>query len=304
MLDTISFVVKANTTNHDNEGADSYVFLEVTPLINGAAIECALFDAATVLAQDTHAGYFEPFTCSCGTAGCAGIMEDAYLSVHDDIVQWRFPEQYFRTSLPAGLTIDRSPLTFNFSITNYKLALDALVEELQRFYVMLPRVTFFIGDNPDDDELETPLQEQLADIRERRLNWLRQTNLRNETFGDMSCASVYATLPEGSVFSVHLVSLADSLAYEEVAPSGEILGEARDAAFVRLGKELTVSKQSAIDMLKRLGPEFFTRQYSFEKASEAAAHMESNQVDDMLCSQWNQIEWSLDMGDYIAGPTQ
>lgn len=299
MLDTLSFTVipTPSPTDDDNE---PYVWLKVVPLINGISVKCALFDVADILAQDTQTGYFEPFTCSCGVAGCAGIFESPYLYVHGDTLEWRFPEDYFRESFPKDLTADRSKLVYSFGLESYRRALESVMTELQRCYDKYLRTSFFIGSDPHEEDFDIALVDIVANIRERRKQWLAGIRLKEETFGDMLGAEARAMLPDGSIVSVNLVRMADSLAYTDMAGTDDVLGADRDAAFVRYGKKICATSTSAIEMVKSLSWDDLQYNYSFEKVGFAVEVMESDEVDQYVRNHWLGLSWDIVMPDYIG----
>lgn len=299
MTDTLSFTVIPTPTPTDDEN-EPYVWLKVVPSINGININCALFDVGDILAQETQTGYFEPFTCSCGVAGCAGIFESPYLFSEGTTLEWRFPEDYFRKSLPKALTGDRSKLVYSFGVDGYSRALDALVTELQRCYETYPRTSFFIGNDPDEEDFDIALSDIVDNIRQRRKQWLAGIRLREETFGSMLGAEARAALPDGSILSVSLVQLADSLAYNYMAGTTSILGDDRDAAFIRYGQQICATRTSAIDMLKELSWDEIGHSYNFEKVGSVIEPMESDAVDAYLRQHWKNLSWDIVMPDYIG----
>lgn len=309
MRDTISFVVTPKTLELEDFSSDApqdgepaqatpnpdneYVFLHVTPVINGVSIPCATFDAAEVLALGTDTGFFEPFTCSCGNAGCAGIWDDAYLTTVGDTVEWRFAEEYFRESFPVEITAGREVLTYRFDKAHYLAALAALTDALRAAWSNHERTDFTIGAYAHEEQFGRNFDEMLAEQRGYMLARLQRHANRKALFGDKLEADVRATLPDGSVFAISVTSLADYLAFEEVEGTEHILGEVRDAAYARHARALCATDTAAIEVARQRGAAFVADRAWHIELSERLKQGEADAFAPAIAEHWESIVWSL-----------
>ncbi len=72
------------------------LFVSFNALVNGVPVLDDIaekpLDILRVLAQSTHAGAFDLYTCQCGEAECVGFKEQVRLETTDSQVRWRLPK--------------------------------------------------------------------------------------------------------------------------------------------------------------------------------------------------------------------
>lgn len=97
-LDTINLIPAIASYECEEEGTVEH--FDLTCVINGEPINFFTDLAAFVLNNFNNlvtyeGGYtysrFEPFTCSCGEGGCAGIWDGIYMKRRKHTVDWRVP---------------------------------------------------------------------------------------------------------------------------------------------------------------------------------------------------------------------
>jgi len=75
---------------------------------------------------------FEPFTCSCGSGGCAGIWDGIHVKVRGHSIEWRAKKEYGYKFLEKNY--------YNFSKTQY-------IEALTNLYKTIQKLSLELGDN-------------------------------------------------------------------------------------------------------------------------------------------------------------
>lgn len=150
-LDTISFIVDAvDNDYYGTEGSEyltaNHKDLKVTVVINDVRIgwnnSISVYDLA--LRNLDHKPYynhwwysgtkeegkvagnwsvFQPFTCSCGESGCAGIWDGIYVKERGYSVEWRAKREDGYGFLPKTF--------FNFEKSQYKQAFKALLSDIE-----------------------------------------------------------------------------------------------------------------------------------------------------------------------------
>lgn len=111
----------------------SQVLIDGRPLVplHNPLTATVVTDLADVMLAGDHEGAFEPLTCSCGHAGCAGI--DDPVSVHhvEDRIEWRFPASYIPRLAARGLArADDPSATFSFDSAAYRASVNAALERI------------------------------------------------------------------------------------------------------------------------------------------------------------------------------
>ena len=139
--DTIEFTVKKipNTSYQEDydywvengsweEDKPEEVYTVVTLLLNAEPINCFISTYALLNTKNTIDCYwsdywkelfypqrersmFEPFTCSCGVSGCAGIWDGIHMKVRKYSVEWRVGKDMGYSFLPK--------MFFSFSKRQY-----------------------------------------------------------------------------------------------------------------------------------------------------------------------------------------
>lgn len=144
-FDRISFIVDAvDNEYYGNEGSEyltpNHKDLKITVVINDVRIgwnnSICVYNLA--LKNLDHKPYwhskdknpigtwsvFEPFTCSCGHAGCAGIWDGIYVRERGYSIEWRAKREDGYGFLPKTF--------FNFEKTAYKRAFKVLLSDIER----------------------------------------------------------------------------------------------------------------------------------------------------------------------------
>jgi len=150
--DTLSFTVNRRPNPSYKEEYDFWIengsweddkpeqeYKHVTLLLNGEPINCYISTYALLNTKKTIDCYwsdylkelfypqrehslFEPFTCSCGVSGCAGIWDGVHMKVRKNTVEWRVGKDMGYDFLPKRF--------FSFSKIEYFKAIGDLEEPL------------------------------------------------------------------------------------------------------------------------------------------------------------------------------
>lgn len=143
-FDKISFIVDAVPNEYYGKEGSEYLSehhrdLQVTVVINDGRIAWnnSVCVYALALKNLDHRPYwnpkdktpigtwsvFEPFTCSCGHAGCAGIWDGIYIKERGYSIEWRAKREDGYGFLPKTF--------FNFEKSQYKHAFKVLLWEIE-----------------------------------------------------------------------------------------------------------------------------------------------------------------------------
>lgn len=139
--DTISFIVDTIPNEYYGSEGSEYMTpdhrdLKVTVVLNDVRVGWSghVNVYALVLRNLNHKSWFdgryhsewsifEPFTCSCGVGGCAGIWDGIYVKERGHSVEWRAnPKDGYGFLLKSF---------FNFEKAQYKCAFNNLLSEIE-----------------------------------------------------------------------------------------------------------------------------------------------------------------------------
>lgn len=82
--------IDVNIGFETNDG-DQYITFDI--VIDGNVVPHYSCWYALVMASTEYCHFsFEPFTCSCGVSGCAGIWDYVTMVVDDEVVSWGIPD--------------------------------------------------------------------------------------------------------------------------------------------------------------------------------------------------------------------
>lgn len=214
MLSTLTFDVDFQVESTDDDRP--FITALITPKVDGGFLfkngNGPLFDAVAVIVREATPDSFNPFTCSCGEAGCAGIFEEVRLSADEHTVTWTFPEDYFRGRLSHTLFPADAPLRLTFEKQSYLASLTGLTQRLvqleqeHKLPVVLPPVTF------PEDYLDQTVEETLAHARSWFAGYLEREAKRQSLFGPLLHLELHAHFPNGYVCSFSVEGLAYDLA--------------------------------------------------------------------------------------------
>lgn len=201
--------------------ARPYLGVTVRPLVDGVELleTRFIFDIGSVIARGAEPSEFDPFTCSCGVAGCAGIHEEVELTASDSEVHWTFPESCFRAVLNPEVFASDEPLVAKFDKRQYLQALADVEAEIVQLEasrglpVVLPLDSY--------PELSEPFAQQLNNMRAHTREWISSQNAHKELFGPLINEELVVEFANEDRYSLGLTSLV----YDKV----EQLREARDA---------------------------------------------------------------------------
>jgi hypothetical protein len=188
--------------------------LDALPLFDGKPVlpgrNGYVFDIISVLARGVEPSEFDPYTCSCGAAGCAGIFENVVLESDDEEVRWIFPEEPFRAQLNPELTVAGEPLVFRFDRAQYAAALAdteaALIAQAEASTLPVLIAT------EREPASGSALREVLAEAREYTLDYIEDRNYRLEIFGKLMDTFVSVVFPCGQRYQIAVSHLAYTLA--------------------------------------------------------------------------------------------
>lgn len=188
--------------------------LDALPLFDGKPVlpgrNGYVFDIISVLARGVQSSEFDPYTCSCGAAGCVGIFENVVLESDDEEVRWIFPEEPFRAQLNPELAVVGEPLVFRFDRAQYEAALAnteaALIAQAEASTLPVLIAT------EREPASGSALREVLAEAREYTLDYIEDRNYRLEIFGNLMDTFVTVTFPSGQHYQIPVSHLAYTLA--------------------------------------------------------------------------------------------
>lgn len=141
-LDTISIELGKRELGQFDDAGKPVLYEFISLVINGAVVPGEFDDYAFVLSTLNHISDVTILTCSCGSAGCAGIFHGTRVKNRRRTVEWR--------DIDSGL-----PKKFySFDRAQYTVA----VEEVKKLWSHVSRY----GDTPDEYEVD------------RRLDWMRE----------------------------------------------------------------------------------------------------------------------------------
>ena len=151
-----------------------YRSVQVRPFAGGHELVVSphglVFDAVSVLAHGIEPSEFDPYTCSCGVAGCAGIHFEVALQADADEVRWVLPEDPYRNLLNPALRTEGQPLVVRFERTQY---LEALADLQARILALGADGGLPVTVSPDEwPDLDVPVADMLARARKHTLEWL------------------------------------------------------------------------------------------------------------------------------------
>lgn len=231
---TLSFDISASQESAEF-GEGKYLAVRVRALVDGqsfyrnASAE-DVFDAVQVLVQRERAGEIEPFTCSCGVAGCTGIFEDVLLEVDEQEVRWRFPEDPFRKCLAPELVVEGLPPVVSFARGQY---VDALQELEARIEALTADThgAFNVApcDRPIPAEMGPTFSRFVAECQIRRAESEAHAAETEAAEGALRDFALQTALPDGTVLRATLSSLAHWLIPEDITEGNAYLnGGLRD----------------------------------------------------------------------------
>jgi len=188
--------------------------LDAWPLVNGlppiARPNGYVFDIVSVLARGLEPSEFDPYTCSCGAAGCVGIHQNVVLESDEHEVRWVFPEKPFRAEFDAALSTVGEPLVLRFGRAQYEAALAEVEGQLlARAEASQLPVVVGLDREPENGAL---FRENLASAREYTLQYIADRNHRFEIFGKLMDTFVTITFPCGQRYTIAVSHLAYTLA--------------------------------------------------------------------------------------------
>lgn len=213
----------ANATDADR-AARPYLEVEVRPLVNGVSpLSGYVFDIVSLLAHGVEPSEFDPYTCSCGVAGCAGIHECVTLDSDHDIVSWSFPEEPFRKRLAASLFDEGRPLQLVFRRQQYE---QALADVEQRLLALEAEQELPVIVPPDSHpDLNVSLTDMLARARQYTREWLDEKAATRELYGPLLHEEVLAVFPDQR----RLVLSVRNIAQDEAQRLANLPGATQDA---------------------------------------------------------------------------
>ena len=113
-----------NCSEHGKRTTDGKLSLHPEIWVDRQHIDEPHFIDLPLLVQSLHVqGWYEIFTCGCGVAGCAGIVEGIHVTHDAGLTRWSFRrpqsagtlsdsalKKWQQTALPFGMTFDRAQM--------------------------------------------------------------------------------------------------------------------------------------------------------------------------------------------------
>jgi len=189
-------------------GIDALPLFDGKPVLPGR--NGYVFDIISVLARGVEPSEFDPYTCSCGAAGCAGIFDNVVLESDDEEVRWIFPEKPFRAEFNPDLVVAGEPLVFRFDRIQYETV---LAETEAALIAMAEASTLPVLIALERDPANgAALREVIAEAREYTLDYIADRNYRLEIFGKLMDTFVSVAFPCGQHYQIAVSQLAYTLA--------------------------------------------------------------------------------------------
>ena len=191
----------------------AYITAEAMPLVNGMPMlegpVSYVFDTASVICRGLEPSDFNPYTCGCGVAECAGIWDHVRLEADEHEVRWVLPEEPYREKLNPALQVAGEPLVLTFAREQYAAALTELEQRLLTLekesaqpVVLLPE------SHPNlDENLEFCLERGKTNI----LNWIASERHRKAIFGKLLDQEIDIVFDSGFRYILPV----SSVAYEQ-----------------------------------------------------------------------------------------
>ena len=186
-FDTISFIVDAMSNDYYGTDGSEYLTqnhrdLMVTVVINDVRIgwnqKVDVYDLALrnldhkpyyshwsgpkldgKVIPDAKWSVFQPFTCSCGCAGCAGIWDGIYVRERGYSIEWRAKREDGYGFLPKTF--------FNFEKSQYKHAFDGILTQIVGLCSDYPNTILVVDAGHCEEQLVTGI-DFLEYVRENR----------------------------------------------------------------------------------------------------------------------------------------
>lgn len=215
----LSFDLTVTEAVHEDEFQEKpvprpYLSVEAWPVVGGHRViegrTSYVFDTVMLLSHGTEPSDFDPFTCSCGVAGCVGIHENVQLEADADEVRWVFPEEPFRKELNPALAADGVALVLRFDRLQYEAALADLEK---RILGLAEQRTLPVVVPPDSHpNLDEPFGEKLAAQREHTARWIADARHRKVIFNKLLDTDIAVTFPFGAHYEIAVSRLAWEMA--------------------------------------------------------------------------------------------
>jgi len=191
----------------------AYTTAEAVPLVNGLPmLEGPLsyvFDTASLICRGLEPSEFNPYTCGCGVAECAGIWDAVRLEADESQVRWILPEAPYREKLNPALHVAGEPLVLTFSRDQYAAALAELEQRLLLLEKESGQPVVLLPDSHPN------LDETLAFCFERGktniLAWIASERHRKAIFGKLLDQEIDIVFDSG----FHYILPVSSVAYEQ-----------------------------------------------------------------------------------------
>ncbi|MFG5776392.1 hypothetical protein ACFIQF_04905 [Comamonas sp. J-3] len=211
---------------HKLVAEDSVLSIAVSPLVNGRSVsKLGEFDVSTVVAM----GAFELeemdlFTCSCGTAACAGIFESCAIQLTKNSVCWLLPAETFGESIGEAFERKGNYFCIEFSRAHYEETLTSLRQNLVTLALekQLPVLIGPVWLNPKKDawpcdQVEQQLEASRVEYTERLARYKVYVNL----WGALLNKRVRIELPSQYAIAVSLPNLCQLVVDAEEKTSGK-----------------------------------------------------------------------------------
>ncbi len=230
--------------------AQPYLAVSVRPVVDGVEPTTGyVFDIVSLLARGTEPSEFDPYTCSCGVAGCAGIFDCVKLDSDADTVSWTFPEEPFRKQLTPPLFETGRPLRLVFGRAQYEQALADVQQRLLALEAEQPLPVVVLPDSHPD--LDLSLSAMLARAQVYTRQWLDEQAATRALFGPLLEEEVLAVFPDQRRLVLFVRNLAqdeaERLAHAQGTPDAgdELLESTVVPAFL-------ADQQAVLEAVRRL----------------------------------------------------